>query len=152
MFFKNSCFTLNLTQIISGEEQKLWPSSLCNSLYLPVTSSLLGPNILNLRFCIRVRNQVSRNNRCIWISFGRLWTAWQHASPLPFLLYYFLRNRNSDLLPKFQNVNYTTFPNYTSALSASDRNKHLTSISQNATISLSDPRMHIYMVSTSNSA
>jgi hypothetical protein len=32
--------------IISGDECKLWSSPLCNFLHSPVTSSLLGPNIL----------------------------------------------------------------------------------------------------------
>jgi hypothetical protein len=32
--------------IISGDEYKLWSSPLSNFLHCPVTSSLLGPNIL----------------------------------------------------------------------------------------------------------
>jgi hypothetical protein len=37
---------LHLITMISGEEYKLCSSSLCSFLQLPVTSSLLGPNIL----------------------------------------------------------------------------------------------------------
>jgi hypothetical protein len=36
--------------IISGVEYKLWSSPVCNFLHSPVTSSLLGPNILLSRF------------------------------------------------------------------------------------------------------
>jgi hypothetical protein len=35
-----------ISLIISGEEYKLWNSTLCSLLQLPRTSSLLGPNIL----------------------------------------------------------------------------------------------------------
>jgi hypothetical protein len=53
--------------MISGDEYKLLSSSLCNFLHSPVTSSLLGPNILlrtlfsnTLSLCcsLNVRDQV----------------------------------------------------------------------------------------------
>jgi hypothetical protein len=51
--------------IICGEEYKLWSTSLCSFLHLPVTSSLLGPNILlstlfsnTLNLCSSLRDQV----------------------------------------------------------------------------------------------
>jgi hypothetical protein len=60
---------LDLTCLmISVDEYKLWSTSLCNFLYSPVTSSLLGPNILlrtlfwnTLSLCspLSVREQVS---------------------------------------------------------------------------------------------
>jgi len=37
---------LDLITLIFGKEYKLWSLSLCNFCYLPVTSSLLGLNIL----------------------------------------------------------------------------------------------------------
>ena len=41
-----------ITRTILGEEYKSFSSSLCNLFYSPVTSSLLGPNILpNTMFC-----------------------------------------------------------------------------------------------------
>ena len=41
-----------ITRTILGEEYKSFSSSLCNLLHSPVTSSLLGPNILlNTMFC-----------------------------------------------------------------------------------------------------
>jgi len=52
-----------ITRIMLGEEYRLFISSLCNFLYCPVTSSLLGPNILlntlfsnilSLRFSLNV--------------------------------------------------------------------------------------------------
>jgi phosphate starvation-inducible membrane PsiE len=58
--------------IILGEEYKSRSSSLCNYLYSPVTSSLLGPNILlstlfsnTLSLCssLYARDQVSHPHR-----------------------------------------------------------------------------------------
>jgi hypothetical protein len=58
--------------MISGEEYKLWSSSLCNFLHSPVTSSLLRPNILlrtlfsntlSLCFSLNVRDHVSHPYR-----------------------------------------------------------------------------------------
>jgi hypothetical protein len=57
---------------ISGDEYKLWNSSVCNFLHSPVTSSLLGPNILlrtlfsnTLSLCssLSVRGQVSHPDK-----------------------------------------------------------------------------------------
>ena len=39
-----------ITRTILGEEYKSFSSSLCNLLHSPVTSSILGPNILNTMF------------------------------------------------------------------------------------------------------
>jgi hypothetical protein len=52
-------------RLYSPDEYKLWSSSLCNFLHSPVTSSLLGPNILlrtlflSLCSSLSVRDQVS---------------------------------------------------------------------------------------------
>jgi hypothetical protein len=57
-----------ITRIIFGEEYRSLSSSLCSVLYSPLTSSLLGPNILlitlfsynlSLRSSLNVRDQVS---------------------------------------------------------------------------------------------
>jgi hypothetical protein len=54
--------------ILFGVEYKIWSSSLCNYLHSPVTSSLLGPNILlttlftntlSLYSSLNVRDEVS---------------------------------------------------------------------------------------------
>ena len=53
-----------ITHIILGEEYRSWSSSLWSFLHSPVTSSLVGPNILlnTLSLCtsLNVSNQVSR--------------------------------------------------------------------------------------------
>jgi hypothetical protein len=57
--------------IILGEQEKLWRSSLCTFIQPPVTSSLFGPNILNILFSnafslcffLNVRDQASHPNR-----------------------------------------------------------------------------------------
>ena len=56
-----------ITQMIFGEDYRSLSSSLCSFLHSPVTSSLLGPNILNtllsntlsLRSSLNLSNQVS---------------------------------------------------------------------------------------------
>jgi hypothetical protein len=50
-----------ITRIIFGKEHRPLSSSLCNFLHCPVTSSLLGPNILNTLFSnpLSVRSSLS---------------------------------------------------------------------------------------------
>jgi hypothetical protein len=52
-----------LTRIIFGEQYTSVSTSLCSFLHYPVTSSLLGPNILlstlSLRYSLNVSDQVS---------------------------------------------------------------------------------------------
>jgi hypothetical protein len=52
-----------ITRTILGEEYRLWSSLLCSYLHSPVTTSLLGPNILlntlSLRSSLNVSDQVS---------------------------------------------------------------------------------------------
>jgi hypothetical protein len=92
--------------IISRDEYKLWSSQLCNFLHSPVTSSLLGPNILisnlfsytlSLWSCLKVTDQVSHsyettgNITVLYILIfkcldsrredRRLWTEWYQAFP-----------------------------------------------------------------------
>jgi len=61
--------------IIFGEVNKLWSSSFCSLLLLPLTFSLLGPNILiSSLFSDSLNLRYPR-----WISFGLRWTN-QHVS------------------------------------------------------------------------
>ena len=57
-----SFFSIFITRTILGEEYKSFSSSLCNLLHSPVTSSLLGPNILlNIMFSNTLSFLSSRN-------------------------------------------------------------------------------------------
>jgi hypothetical protein len=91
--------------MIIGEEYKLWSSPLCNFLHPPVTSSLLGPNILLRTFfsdtlnpwCPNVRDQISHSYKtagkiivlhvliCMFLDSRRedkgLWAEWWEAFP-----------------------------------------------------------------------
>jgi hypothetical protein len=86
--------------IISADEYKLWSSPLCNVLHGPVTSSLLGPNILlstlfsntpSLCSFLNVRHQVSHPykttiERMNWVNPMRsfsAYTAWMFHMTKP---------------------------------------------------------------------
>jgi hypothetical protein len=118
-----------ITRAVSGEEYKSLSSTLCSFLHSPVTSSLLGPNILlstiffntlNLRSSLNVSNQVShpykkKKGTIIVLYFlififldskmegKRFCTKWQQAFP-DFDLLLILPEFNFDSLGLFPNI------------------------------------------------
>ena len=74
-----------ITRIIFGEGYRSWSSSVCSFLQLPVTSSLLGPNILHntlfsntasLCFSISVSDQVSHPYKSTGQIIEQVTTQW----------------------------------------------------------------------------
>ena len=117
-----------ITRVVSGEEYISLSSTICSFLHSPVTSSLLGPNILlstiffntlNLRSSLNVSNQVShpykKKGTIIVLYFlififldskmeGKSFcTKWQQAFP-DFNLLLILPEFNFDSLGLFPNI------------------------------------------------